>query len=157
MLSSGMPVALIQTVPWMIGRHAPAVRASLAAHDPSRPVVATVQHAEPMVPLDAERLRANAITSDKPAEWEPESAPSDEPQLFFRSVDEFVRERLRCTYIRRVGATSAYPAVGRVVEVPRGDQTPRLPVACLEGPTPRRPVRDERVVRRRPPLRQPIA
>lgn len=54
MLSSGMPAALIETVPWMTGKHAPAVRASLAAHDPSRPVVATVQHAEPMVPLDVE-------------------------------------------------------------------------------------------------------
>ena len=30
-------------------------------------------------------------------------APADEPQLFFGSVDEFVREKLRYTYARRVG------------------------------------------------------
>tara|TARA_R110000868_G_C10971406_1_gene770030 strand:- start:485 stop:673 length:189 start_codon:yes stop_codon:yes gene_type:complete len=35
MLSSGTPAALIRTVPWMSGRHAAAVRASIAAHDPA--------------------------------------------------------------------------------------------------------------------------
>ena len=35
MLSSGTPAALIETVPWMKGKHAAAVRASIAAHDPS--------------------------------------------------------------------------------------------------------------------------
>jgi hypothetical protein len=34
MLSSGARAALIQTVPWMVGRHAAAVRSSIAAHDP---------------------------------------------------------------------------------------------------------------------------
>lgn len=40
MLSSGTPAALIETVPWMTGKHAAAVRASIAAHDPSGTVVA---------------------------------------------------------------------------------------------------------------------
>ena len=40
MLSSGTPAALIETVPWMKGKHAAAVRASIAAHDPSGTVVA---------------------------------------------------------------------------------------------------------------------
>jgi type IV secretory pathway TraG/TraD family ATPase VirD4 len=35
MLSSGTPAALIETVPWMKGKHAADVRASIAAHDPS--------------------------------------------------------------------------------------------------------------------------
>lgn len=35
MLASGMRAALLETVPWMDGAHAPAVRASIAAHDPS--------------------------------------------------------------------------------------------------------------------------
>ena len=40
MLSSGTPAALIETVPWMKGKHAAAVRASIAAHDPSGTVLA---------------------------------------------------------------------------------------------------------------------
>lgn len=35
MLSSGAPAALIETVPWMDGKHAQAVQASIAAHGPS--------------------------------------------------------------------------------------------------------------------------
>ena len=42
MLSSGTPVALIETVPWMKGKHEAAVRASIAAHDPSGAVLTTV-------------------------------------------------------------------------------------------------------------------
>jgi hypothetical protein len=42
MLSSGTPAALIETVPWMTGRHASAVSASIAAHDPSGPAPVTV-------------------------------------------------------------------------------------------------------------------
>lgn len=38
MLASGTRAALLETVPWMTGTHAPAVRASIAAHDPSAPV-----------------------------------------------------------------------------------------------------------------------
>ena len=34
-LASGTPATLVRTVPWMDGRHAGAVRASLAAHDPA--------------------------------------------------------------------------------------------------------------------------
>ena len=50
--------------------------------------------------------------SDEVKEWDeqvtpdPAPAPSNaalEPRLFFGSVDEFVRERLRYTYSRRVG------------------------------------------------------
>jgi len=41
MLSSGTPAALIETVPWMTGKHAPVVRASIAAHDPSGAVFTT--------------------------------------------------------------------------------------------------------------------
>ena len=40
--TSGAPATLVETVPWMKGQHADAVRASIAAHDPaSRPAVAT--------------------------------------------------------------------------------------------------------------------
>ncbi|MCX8456559.1 MULTISPECIES: type IV secretory system conjugative DNA transfer family protein [Paenarthrobacter] len=35
MFASGAPAALLETVPWMNGPHAEAVRASIAAHDPS--------------------------------------------------------------------------------------------------------------------------
>ena len=38
MLASGTRAALLETVPWMEGAHAPAVRASIAAHDPSVPI-----------------------------------------------------------------------------------------------------------------------
>ncbi len=37
MLASGMRAALLETTPWMAGPHAPVVRASIAAHDPSAP------------------------------------------------------------------------------------------------------------------------
>ncbi|MEO5536020.1 MAG: DUF4913 domain-containing protein [Pseudolysinimonas sp.] len=36
------------------------------------------------------------------------AAASDVPQLYFGSVDEFVREKLRYTYIRRVGPAGSY-------------------------------------------------
>ncbi|WP_427136663.1 type IV secretory system conjugative DNA transfer family protein [Pseudarthrobacter sp. S9] len=35
MFASGVPAALLETVPWMSGPHAEAVRASIAAHDPA--------------------------------------------------------------------------------------------------------------------------
>ena len=35
MLASGTRAALLETVPWMEGAHAPLVHASIAAHDPS--------------------------------------------------------------------------------------------------------------------------
>jgi hypothetical protein len=35
MFASGAPAALLETVPWMSGPHADAVRASIAAHDPA--------------------------------------------------------------------------------------------------------------------------
>jgi type IV secretory pathway TraG/TraD family ATPase VirD4 len=38
MLASGTRAALLETVPWMAGTHALAVRASIAAHDPAAPV-----------------------------------------------------------------------------------------------------------------------
>jgi type IV secretory pathway TraG/TraD family ATPase VirD4 len=42
MLASGAPAALLETVPWMHGPHAEAVRASITAHDPAnRPAPAT--------------------------------------------------------------------------------------------------------------------
>jgi hypothetical protein len=50
MLSSGTPAALIETVPWMTGRHAGAVRASIAAHDPSGTVLTAVAPS-PAVPV----------------------------------------------------------------------------------------------------------
>ncbi|WP_427019535.1 type IV secretory system conjugative DNA transfer family protein (plasmid) [Pseudarthrobacter sp. P1] len=41
MFASGAPAALLETVPWMSGPHAEAVRASIAAHDPAnRPAAA---------------------------------------------------------------------------------------------------------------------
>jgi type IV secretory pathway TraG/TraD family ATPase VirD4 len=43
MFASGAPAALLETVPWMNGPHAEAVRASIAAHDPAnRPAPAVV-------------------------------------------------------------------------------------------------------------------
>jgi hypothetical protein len=43
--------------------------------------------------------------TDEIKEWDEEQPPAaaSEPTLFFGSVDEFVRERLRYTYSRRVG------------------------------------------------------
>lgn len=46
--------------------------------------------------------------SGEVAEWDeqppqPATVPAGESQLFFGSVDEFVREKLRYTYARRVG------------------------------------------------------
>ncbi|MGT2462914.1 hypothetical protein [Sinomonas atrocyanea] len=35
MFASGTPAALLETVPWMNGPQAEAVRASIAAHDPA--------------------------------------------------------------------------------------------------------------------------
>jgi hypothetical protein len=49
--------------------------------------------------------RPGTAAAETPDEepWAP-SAPQAGPQLFFGSVDEFVREKLRFTYARRVGA-----------------------------------------------------
>jgi hypothetical protein len=57
MLSSGTPAALIETVPWMKGKHAAAVRASIAAHDPSGTVLtaAAPSTAVPVAPIPSER------------------------------------------------------------------------------------------------------
>ena len=56
MLSSGTPAALIETVPWMKGKHAAAVRASIAAHDPSGTAVtaSTPQIAVPVATIPRE-------------------------------------------------------------------------------------------------------
>ncbi len=50
MLASGTRAALLETVPWMAGRHAAAVRASIAAHDPA--AVDDVDDAQPPAALD---------------------------------------------------------------------------------------------------------
>jgi TraM recognition site of TraD and TraG len=52
MLSSGSPAALIETVPWMKGKHATAVRASIAAHDPAAPATVTAPSAAPVATID---------------------------------------------------------------------------------------------------------
>lgn len=52
MLSSGSPAALIETVPWMKGKHAQAVRESIAAHDPAMPVTVTAPSAAPVATID---------------------------------------------------------------------------------------------------------
>jgi type IV secretory pathway TraG/TraD family ATPase VirD4 len=44
--ASGAPATLIETVPWMRGPHADAVRASIAAHDPARVAAAAVPSAD---------------------------------------------------------------------------------------------------------------
>jgi len=49
--ASGAPAALIETVPWMVGPHADAVRASIAAHDPANRVVRTATPGPPTVPV----------------------------------------------------------------------------------------------------------
>ena len=56
MLSSGTPAALIETIPWMKGKHAAAVRASIAAHDPSGTVLTTAAPSTvvPIAPIPAE-------------------------------------------------------------------------------------------------------
>jgi type IV secretory pathway TraG/TraD family ATPase VirD4 len=56
MLSSGTPAALIETVPWMKGKHAAAVRASIAAHDPSGTVLTAPapSTAVPVAPIPSE-------------------------------------------------------------------------------------------------------
>lgn len=51
MLSSGSPAALIETVPWMKGKHAQEVRASIAAHDPAVPTPVTVPSAAPVATI----------------------------------------------------------------------------------------------------------
>jgi len=56
MLSSGSPAALIETVPWMKGKHAHAVRASIAAHDPAMPVAMTAPAAAPVATIDPDDL-----------------------------------------------------------------------------------------------------
>ena len=53
MFASGAPAALVRTLPWMEGPHAAAVRASLAAHDPTGRLEAE----------DLEELRRTAPTS----------------------------------------------------------------------------------------------
>jgi len=40
--ASGAPATLVETVPWMNGPHAAALRASIAAHDPSHSTPAAV-------------------------------------------------------------------------------------------------------------------
>lgn len=52
MLSSGSPAALIETVPWMKGKHAQAVRESIAAHDPAVPVTVAAPSAAPVATID---------------------------------------------------------------------------------------------------------
>lgn len=47
MFASCAPAALLETVPWMQGKHAEAVKASITAHDPStRPASAVELPAE---------------------------------------------------------------------------------------------------------------
>ena len=53
---------------------------------------------------------AAAPAVDEPEPSPPAAAP--EPQLFFGSVDEFVREKLRYTYTRRVGPQGSYRWAG---------------------------------------------
>ena len=59
--------------------------------------------------------------SDTPAEWDDEATPSSTPsgaapatapELYYGSVDEFVREKLRYTYIRKVGPSAPYRWAG---------------------------------------------
>ena len=52
MLSSGSPAAPSETVPWMKGKHAPGVRASIAAHDPAVPTAAAAPSATPRATID---------------------------------------------------------------------------------------------------------
>ena len=56
MLSSGSPAALIETVPWMKGKHAQAVHASIAAHDPAMPAADTAPAAAPVAMIDPDDL-----------------------------------------------------------------------------------------------------
>ena len=61
--ASGAPATLVETVPWMRGPQANAVRASIAAHDPAagaiRPTPTSVVNAPPAAPA-AEALVAAA-------------------------------------------------------------------------------------------------
>ncbi|MGE3194624.1 MAG: DUF4913 domain-containing protein [Microbacteriaceae bacterium] len=63
----------------------------------------------PVAPLRG-KLPPHPATAPDPSSEPPAAAvpAADVPQLYFGSVDEFVREKLRFTYIRRVGPTGAY-------------------------------------------------
>ena len=51
MFASGAPAALLETVPWMGGKHDAEIRASIAAHDPSkRPATADTAATETVNP-----------------------------------------------------------------------------------------------------------
>jgi hypothetical protein len=50
LFASGAPAALLETVPWMGGKHDAEIRASIAAHDPSKqPATATAETVNPWV------------------------------------------------------------------------------------------------------------
>ena len=66
----------------------------LAGKLPPRPGAASVPADEPPAADDAEPAVA--------------PAPTGEPELFFGSVDEFVREKLRYVYVRRVGPSGPH-------------------------------------------------
>ncbi|WP_104134096.1 type IV secretory system conjugative DNA transfer family protein [Cryobacterium sp. Y62] len=67
--ASGAPATLIETVPWMRGQHADAVKASIAVHDPAnRPVVSTTAAASSttaMVPALGAGLDAASDRKDE--------------------------------------------------------------------------------------------
>ena len=50
--ASGAPATLIETVPWMTGPHAAAIRASITAHDPANRAVATSATEDVPAPAD---------------------------------------------------------------------------------------------------------
>ena len=52
MLSSGTPAALIETVPWMKGRHAAAIQASIVAHDPAGTIAIAAPSALPVATIE---------------------------------------------------------------------------------------------------------
>ncbi|WP_345215523.1 TraM recognition domain-containing protein [Georgenia halophila] len=114
-LASGSRPALIRTQPWMNG---PARRRRARLHHRARPPRRT--HHPRSRNRSPDRLRdacagAGAMTDtansppgrddwgDEPADDSAaDTADEDAPQLYYGSVDEFVREYLRCQYRRRI-------------------------------------------------------
>ncbi|MBG6108804.1 hypothetical protein [Frigoribacterium sp. CG_9.8] len=68
-LSSGARAALIQTVPWMVGRHAAAVRSSIAAHDPGSAACA------PLPPVNTPPLTTGPVVAAPVATVDPDVNP----------------------------------------------------------------------------------
>jgi type IV secretory pathway TraG/TraD family ATPase VirD4 len=76
--ASGAPATLIETVPWMKGPHAEAVRASIAAHDPANRTTASTVTAPLPTPVKAPVV--DSLPADVTQAWL-DAAPRKENEL----------------------------------------------------------------------------